>query len=47
MPHPCYNNECRLTCQYGSRFYECPYWQAWAAEYSAGQQEEDETDDDW
>lgn len=43
MEHPCFSGDCRSTCQYGVFFFECPLWQAWAAE----QEEGDETDDDW
>lgn len=43
MDHPCFTGNCRSNCHYGALFFECPFWQEWAAE----QEEEDESDDDW
>lgn len=51
MGCPCYVKGCLRTCQYGVYFYECPYWQEWAAERNRlseeEYEEEDESDDDW
>lgn len=43
MEHPCYTGDCRSTCRYGVFFFDCPYWQEWAAEQR--RQEEEESDE--